>query len=95
MYLNNAPVKFIKGDEVRNVYHTVEADELMDDGWLPESESEPESEQQLEEEEPQGKELTEMTKNELIEYASLNDIVINQYSNKSEILEACLEADNG
>ena len=39
--------------------------------------------------------LLDMTKNQLIDYAATNGIVINPYAAKSEILAACLEASNG
>jgi hypothetical protein len=55
----------------------------------PEPEPEPESEAEAD-----GPVLTDMTKNQLIEYASANSIAINPYSTKSEILGACLEASN-
>ena len=45
--------------------------------------------------EPETASLLDMTKNQLIDYAAANDIVINPYATKSEVLSACLEASNG
>ena len=45
--------------------------------------------------EPETVSLLDMTKNQLIDYAAANDIVINPYATKSEVLSACLEASNG
>lgn len=107
MYLRNAPVSFVKDGERRLVYHTVEADELFDAGWSvedkvdvsqkaesePELESGPDTEDELEPE--QENDLIDMTKNQLIEYASDNGIAVNPYSNKTDILAACLQFKNG
>lgn len=109
MYLKNAPVYFVRGNARRAVYHSVTADELTALGWTKEGEkapvvqeekqpiavSEPEAAPEPEAEAEPEQALVDMTKNELIEYAANNGVVINPYSAKAEILAACLEHSNG
>lgn len=105
MYLRNAPVTFVKDGERRIVYHNVTADELLGEGWLPEvCESIPSSQEK--QEVPQSmedssdsdetledkKDLNEMTKSQLIDWAVANNVNITPYATKAEILAICLEA---
>jgi hypothetical protein len=116
MYIRNAPVEFRKDGETRFVYYTVEADELIDQGWVCMLTQEERIAEQTEDDfvpieskeeqvvpaedvavntDSDGSKLVEMTKNQLIEYASENGVTINPYSTKAEILSVCMESLNG
>lgn len=70
-------------DAVASETEAVEAEAGSDPDPEPETEPEPEPQK--------GIDIVDMTKNQLIEYAAANDIAINPYANKTEILSACLE----
>ena len=102
MYLKKRPTYFVKGTQRKTVFHTVEARELLAQGWAeegkvapveeaapvaPEPEPEPVAEAQP------APDLLDMTKAELVAYAEANDISVRAGATKSEILEACLESE--
>jgi hypothetical protein len=109
MHLKERPTYFVKNGVRKPVYYSVDARQLIENGWEEEGKSKPKAKQPepvIEEkvellpyepakEEIQETSLDEMTKAELVEYAEENEIEIDPYSLKSVILEACKAGSNG
>ena len=98
MYLKKRPTYFVKGTQRKTVFHTVEARELLAQGWAEEGKVAPVEEAATVVPEPVAEaqpapDLLDMTKAELAAYAEANDISVRAGATKSEILEACLESE--
>ena len=103
MYLKNGPKYFIKDDARKVVYHSVEASELIQEGWQIEKEEIPEVKpiesvlEAHEELESSEIDFNAMTKAELASYAEDNGLFVRSNATKAELLQACLEnhSENG
>jgi len=104
MHLKNRPTYFVKNGIRKPVYYTVDARQLTEEGWVIEQEEkptakivEPKQPEVTEEEESTDEEesLDDMTRAELIDFATANDIDFKSSASKAEILEACKEFVNG
>jgi hypothetical protein len=106
-HLDKLPTYFVKADERRAAYYTIDATELLADGWAEEGEKAvaavihkplPEIPVEagvdafdVEPEEDIDEPLEAMTKNELLEYAMKHGIDLKNNLPKAEILKACKE----
>jgi hypothetical protein len=99
MHLRPYPQAYVKGDERRLVYYTVEARELRENGWVRESGDEPEAPATVEAAEEKAEfepepvvgdpDFEAMTKRELLQYAADNGIDLPDNALKAELIEAC------
>lgn len=101
MHLKNRPTYFVKNGIRKPVYYSVDARQLIDNGWIEEGSSvtpEPAKEASVTMPEPKEEaapepvaevNLEDMTRAELVKFAEANDVEFKSYGTKSEILEAC------
>lgn len=107
MHLKNRPTYFIKNGVRKPVYYSVDARQLVDNGWVEEggfvapeptkvaSTATSEPEEEVAPELVVQVNFDDMTRAELIQFAEANDVEFKSYASKSEILEACKESANG
>lgn len=109
MHLRNFPRYFKKGNETRKAYYTVEARELVADGWQEIIESSPDREKveivipqegvlEINNTEDTGSpedndsiDFHDMTKNELMKFATENGLSFKPTMNKSSLVDICDE----
>ena len=100
MHLRNFPHVYIKGDERRLAYYTVEARELKEDGWVKEGEAPTNVEPEADETEPEETDFVPeplvgdpdfeaMTKRDLLQYAKDRGVELLDTALKAELVEAC------
>ena len=93
MYLDNRPVYYTNGTDTIAVHYITVAEELEEEGWTvaEKEESIPFAEDPQQEE----TDLSDMTKAELVGYASEIGVEIAGNKTKAEIIDLITEAENG